>query len=100
MPSRPQANRCRPVPYAVVLGGGLLAGALLPGTAHAVGVGSHRQIISQIIGGSRDHRGFTNGAGSHRQIISQIIGGSRDHRGFTVSLTRAAAAAPRGHNAA
>jgi len=76
MPSRPQANRCRPVPYAVVLCGGLLAAALLPGTAHAASVGSHRQ------------------------IISQIIGGSRDERGFTVSLTRAAAAAPRGHNAA
>jgi len=96
MPSRPQANRRRPVPCAVVLGAGLLAAALLPGTAHAAGVGSHRQIISQIIGGSRDERGFTSGAGSHRQII----GGSRDDRGFTVSLTRAAAAAPRGHNAA
>jgi len=76
-PPRPQARRRRPVPCAVVLCAGLLAGALLPGTAQAAGARSH----SQIIGGSRDH--------------SQIIGGSRDHHGFTVPPTHAAAVAPR-----
>ncbi len=75
MPSRPQANHCRPVPCAGVLCAGLLAGALMPGAAHAAGV--------------RDHR----------HISSQIIGGSRDHRGSTVSPTRAAASVPRVHNA-
>ncbi len=92
MPSRPQANRCRPVPCAGVLCAGLLAGALMPGAAHAAGVRDHRHISSQIIGGSRDQRGFTVGDGSH----GQIIGGSRDQRGSTVSPTRAAASVPRG----
>ncbi len=59
MSSRPQAMRRRSVPCAVVLCTGLLAGVMLPGTAHAAGVGSHRRISSQIIGGSRDHRGST-----------------------------------------
>ncbi len=71
MPSRPQARHRRPVPCPVVLCAGLLAGALLPGTAHAAGTESH----------------------------PQIIGGSRDHRGLTVSPTRAVAAAPGGRHA-
>jgi len=98
MPSRPQAMRRRPIPSipcAVVLSAGLLAAALLPGTAHAANVRGHRQIISQIIGGSRDHRGSTVSVESHRQII----GGSRDHRGSTMSPTRATAAVPRMRNA-
>ncbi len=95
MPSRPQVSRRRPVPCAVVLCGGLLAGVMLPGTAHAAGVGSHRRISSQIIGGSRDDRGSTSDAGNHRQIS----GGSRDHRGFTVSPTRTTMAALRVRNA-
>lgn len=57
MSSRPQAMRRRPIPCAVVLCAGLLASVMLPGTAHAAGVGSHSRIIGQIIGGSRDHRG-------------------------------------------
>jgi len=95
MPSRPQASRRRPVPFTVVLCAGLLAGILLPGTAHAADVRSHHQIISQIIGGSRDHHGSIVGTGSHRQII----GGSRDHHGSTVSPMRVAAAAPKVRNA-
>jgi hypothetical protein len=93
MLSRPQVSRRRPVPCAVVLCAGLLAGALLPGTAHAAG--GHGQIISQIIGGSRDHRGSTVGAGNHRQII----GGRRDYHGSTVSPMPATAAAPGVRNA-
>ncbi len=59
MPSRPQAMRHRSIPCAVVLCAGLLAGVMLPGTAHAAGGGSYRRISSQIIGGSRDDRGST-----------------------------------------
>jgi len=59
MPSRPQALCRRPVPCAVVLCAGVLAGALMPGAAHAAGVRGHRHVSSQIIGGSRDDRGST-----------------------------------------
>ncbi len=80
MPARSQAVRRRSVPLAVVLSVGLLAGAALPSTAHAVGAGSREQTI----GGSRDHREQTiGGSRDHRQIS----GGSRAHRGALVVPT-------------